>query len=143
MTPKLDRPLETFLAVDDLAACCAFYRDVLGLEPLGKPNDRGCLFLLPGDQILGLVDRTAAGRPNEASVGVIPAVIPEGVDSRGPSAHLAFAVSDLAPWRQRLAEHGVAILQEIDWERGGHSVYFRDPQGHLLELATPGVWEMY
>lgn len=27
--------------------------------------------------------------------------------------------------------------------RGGCSVYFRDPDGHLLELATPGVWINY
>jgi len=27
--------------------------------------------------------------------------------------------------------------------RGGHSIYFRDPDGHLLELATPGLWAIY
>ena len=30
-----------------------------------------------------------------------------------------------------------------EWPRGGVSVYFRDPDGHLLELATPGLWEGY
>ena len=28
----------------------------------------------------------------------------------------------------------------VVWEAGGRSLYFRDPDGHLLELATPGVW---
>lgn len=143
MTLKPDRLLETFLVVDDLAAGRAFYQDVLGLEPFGEPDDRGCLFLLPGNQLLGLVDRKAARNPNETPHGVIPACIPEDVGSLGPSAHLAFAVSDLIPWRERLAERGVSILREVEWRRGGRSLYFRDPAGHLLELATPGVWVIY
>jgi len=143
MTLTPDRLLETFLVVDDLSACRTFYRDVLGLEPFGEPDDRGCLFLLPGNQLLGLVDRNAARNPNETPHGVIPACIPEDVESLGPSAHLAFAVSDLTPWRERLAEQGVSILREVEWPRGGRSLYFRDPAGHLLELATLGVWEIY
>ena len=27
--------------------------------------------------------------------------------------------------------------------RSGESIYFRDPDGHLLELATPGLWPGY
>jgi catechol 2,3-dioxygenase-like lactoylglutathione lyase family enzyme len=30
-----------------------------------------------------------------------------------------------------------------DWPRGGRSVYFRDLDGYLLELATPGLWRIY
>ncbi len=26
---------------------------------------------------------------------------------------------------------------------GGTSLYFRDPDGHLLELVTPGIWSIY
>ncbi|MDQ3753396.1 MAG: glyoxalase, partial [Acidobacteriota bacterium] len=29
------------------------------------------------------------------------------------------------------------------WNRGGTSLYFRDPDNHLLELATPGLWAIY
>jgi len=31
----------------------------------------------------------------------------------------------------------------VDWPAGGKSVYFRDPDGHMLELATPGLWRIY
>lgn len=53
--------------------------------------------------------------------------------------HLAFAIreSDLHAWEERLAQHGVAIEKPRNWERGGHSLHFRNPDGHMVELATP------
>jgi catechol 2,3-dioxygenase-like lactoylglutathione lyase family enzyme len=44
---------------------------------------------------------------------------------------------------QLLASGGVTIEARNNWERGGRSIYFRDPDGHLLELATPGLWSVY
>ena len=60
-------------------------------------------------------------------------------DGEGP-AHFAFAVAteDLDAWRDHLAENGVEIESEVTWSRGGESLYFRDPDGHSVELATPG-----
>lgn len=141
--PRTDRLLETFILVDDVPASRSFYRDVLGLESWGEPSERGALFRLPGGQVLGLVNRADARRPNTTPSGVVPACIPEGGESRGAGTHLAFAVSELEPWRERLAAEGVEILEEVAWERGGRSLYFRDPDGNLLEVATPGVWEWY
>ena len=43
-------------------------------------------------------------------------------------------------WEARLGEFDVAIEGRTNWPRGGISIYFRDPDGHLLELATPGLW---
>ena len=65
-------------------------------------------------------------------------------DGHGPL-HLAFAIAreSLAAWEARLAAHAVPIEGRTDWPRGGTSVYFRDPDGHLLELATPGLWPGY
>jgi catechol 2,3-dioxygenase-like lactoylglutathione lyase family enzyme len=65
-------------------------------------------------------------------------------DGSGP-VHAAFAIaaSELAFWDERLAAHGILIEERTTWPLGGHSIYFRDPDGHLLELATPGVWETY
>jgi catechol 2,3-dioxygenase-like lactoylglutathione lyase family enzyme len=59
--------------------------------------------------------------------------------------HCAFAISsdELAAWKERLNARGVQIEGCMDWPRGGKSIYFRDPDGHLLELATPGLWPTY
>jgi catechol 2,3-dioxygenase-like lactoylglutathione lyase family enzyme len=53
---------------------------------------------------------------------------------------LGIAAADLGHWRQRLAGDGVAIEKEVQWPRGGRSLYFRDPAGNSVELLTPGVW---
>jgi len=64
-------------------------------------------------------------------------------DGHGPI-HMAFSIAAdaLADWEARLAEAGVAIESRVKWPRG-ESIYFRDPDGHVLELATPGLWPGY
>ena len=80
--------------------------------------------------------------------GAAPSRMPGGAipphDGHGPL-HIAFAVAaeDLGQWEERLGANGVAIEGRTHWSRGGESIYFRDPDGHLLELATPGLWAIY
>jgi catechol 2,3-dioxygenase-like lactoylglutathione lyase family enzyme len=59
--------------------------------------------------------------------------------------HLAFAISasELAKWESWLAENGIPVEEKRTWDLGGTSLYFRDPDRHLLELTTPGVWSIY
>lgn len=143
--PRIQGLLETFLVVGDVDASRAFYRQVLELEPYAEGGDRGALFLLPGRQLLGLVDRGAATEPNVVAGGTVPSVLPPAGSSSGAGAHLSFAVSEeeLSAWRRRLDEMGVDVSGDVAWEGGGRSLYFRDPDGYLLELATPGVWDFY
>jgi catechol 2,3-dioxygenase-like lactoylglutathione lyase family enzyme len=53
------------------------------------------------------------------------------------------ARSELAAWESWLAEQGITIKFRETWKYGGEALYFRAPDGHLLEVVTPGVWTIY
>jgi catechol 2,3-dioxygenase-like lactoylglutathione lyase family enzyme len=135
---KLGRVIETSLYVDDLARAARFYEDVLGLKALTE-DARFRAYDVGGQSVLLLFRRGATLETVRMPGGTIP---PH--DGHGPL-HAAFAVAaDALPeWERRLAEHGVAIEGRTAWTRGGHSIYFRDPDNHLLELVTRGVWKIY
>ena len=143
---SVSRLLETALYVEDLERSAGFYQRVLGLESFDgpsldfEPTSRTLRpFQIPGGQILLLFRKGSTTAAAVRSGGTIP---PHDGSGR---LHLAFAISaaDLEHWLERLRSHGVAIEGEMVWPRGGTSIYFRDPDGHLLELATPGVWSIY
>jgi catechol 2,3-dioxygenase-like lactoylglutathione lyase family enzyme len=136
--PQLDRILETALYVDDLDRAARFYAEVLGLAPLYE-DDRLRAFAVNGRNVLLLFRRGASLDPVTMPGGTIP---PH--DGSGPL-HVAFAIEadELTAWEERLTSRGIAIEGRTEWPRGGRSIYFRDPDGHLLELATPGLWRIY
>ena len=136
--PKLSGVIETALYVDDLDRARAFYEDVLGLAALTS-DLRFLAFDVGGRSVLLLFHRGATLETVHLPGGTIP---PQ--DGSGPI-HVAFAIAadELPAWEKRLGEHNVAIEGRTDWPRGGKSVYFRDPDQHLLELVTPGVWAIY
>ena len=135
---RVRRVLETALYVDDLPRAVGFYEDVIGLRPISR-GDR-LVAMDSGDGSVLLLFRRGA---TTAGVSFPGGWIPPH-DGRGP-AHVAFAIDAKAldAWRRRLADHEVAIESEVTWARGGTSLYFRDPDDHSVELATPGVWEVY
>src|SRR5262245_52066062 len=130
--PKLNDLKETALYVDDLERAIVFYRDVLGLRIL-VVDVRFCAFDVAGKPILLLFSRGASVEPTKLPGGTIP---PH--DGAG-HLHAAFAVdvAELPVWESHLVAQGVEILSRVSWPRGGQSIYFRDPDGHLLELLTP------
>lgn len=135
---RLDGVLETALYVDDLARARAFYEDVLRLAVLYE-DSRMCAFSVGGRSVLLLFPRGGSLKTVVMPGGTIP---PH--DGSGPL-HIALAVSatQLRAWEGHLTTNGVAIEGRTTWKRGGESIYFRDPDGHLLELATPGLWAIY
>jgi catechol 2,3-dioxygenase-like lactoylglutathione lyase family enzyme len=135
---KPRRVLETAVYCDDLARTSAFYQDILGEEPM-LAAERVVAFDAGEGTVLLLFQRGACEHPFDTPGGLVP-----GHTSTGP-AHLAFAIdtSDVRTWLDRLEELHIPIESRVDWPRGGHSIYFRDPDGRSVELATPGTWASY
>jgi catechol 2,3-dioxygenase-like lactoylglutathione lyase family enzyme len=92
-----------------------------------------------GTSVLLLFQRGATLDPLPTPGGVVPAHGGTGAQ------HLAFAIDagQLEPWARHLDACGVAIESRVRWPKGGESLYVRDPDGHSVELVTPGLWEMY
>jgi catechol 2,3-dioxygenase-like lactoylglutathione lyase family enzyme len=132
MPPKSEGILESSLYVDDVAASARFYEKLFGFRVISDFGERGCAMQAGLYQVLLLFRKGAS------------LSIQSPHDGEG-NLHIAFAVaaSELANWEAWLAENGIPVEEKRTWERGGQSVYFRDPDGHLLEIATPGVWSIY
>jgi catechol 2,3-dioxygenase-like lactoylglutathione lyase family enzyme len=126
--------LETCLYVDDLAAAEEFYTRVFGLTLISRVSGRHVFFRC-GDGVFLLFNPETTIRPNNSASGV-PAH-----GARGPG-HAAFRMreADIDAWREHLRENNVEIEKELAWPGGGFSIYFRDPAGNSLELATARTW---
>lgn len=137
MTARVKRVLETVLYCDDLARSAAFYQRLLNVEPM-ITGDRLVALDAGEGTVLLLFQRGNSG-PLDTDGGLVP-----GHDGGGP-VHLAFAIDTdaMTGWEARLAELGIPIESRVRWERGGQSLYFRDPENRSVELATPGIWPAY
>ena len=132
MRPKCDGVLESSLYVSDVARSAGFYEKIFGFRVISDFGGRGCALEAGARQILLLFKKR----------GSLEIESPH--DGEG-ELHLAFAIpaAELARWESWLTENAIALEEKKVWERGGTSLYFRDPDRHLLEVATPGVWTIY
>ena len=137
-TPPISGVIETCLYSDDLPRSVRFYQDQLGLRLL-ESGPRLCVFSIADKQVLILFRSGGTGEPISTPGGMIPPHEAAGL------LHVAFAVSkeSFDAWEKHLTERGIEIESKMIWPAGGRSIYFRDPDRHLLELATPGIWEVY
>jgi catechol 2,3-dioxygenase-like lactoylglutathione lyase family enzyme len=138
--PTVNGVVETALYVSDLTRAARFYRDLLGMRELMEEPGR-LIALRAGDhQVLLLFARGgSADGGRTPNGGQIP---PH--DARGQiHVGLGIAADEREAWERRLAEYGVAIESRVWGQTGGVSLYFRDPDGNLVELLTPGVWAIY
>jgi Lactoylglutathione lyase and related lyases len=136
--PKVNQVLETAIYVDDLERAEKFYDDLFGFPRLFS-DWRACAYDVGGRSVLLLFLRSASLEAIPMGGDFIP---PHDGNGR---LHLAFAIErdELAPWIKMLAARNIPIESRVRWQRGGESIYFRDPDGHLLELVTPGCWAIY
>ncbi len=127
---RVDRIFETVLYAEDLAAAERFYHETLGLEVL----QRSALVVVfrCGQGVLLVFDPRRSSVPGRD----VPS---HGTTDAG---HVAFAAKpeDLPAWREQLQRAGVPIEQEVQWDEGGTSMYFRDPANNSVELAPPTLW---
>ena len=132
MHPRTEGILESSLYVDDVAGSAKFYEKIFGFRVISDFGERGCAMQAGTRQVL-LLFKKGGSRAMQS---------PHDGDGE---LHLALAISaaELASWEAWLAQNGIAVEEKRTWERGGQSLYFRDPDRHLIEVATPGVWSIY
>ena len=128
---KATKVLETCLYVSDLDAAEKFYRDVIGLDFYAKQEGRHVFFRC-GTSMFLLFDPDGTSDPS----------LPFGGHGSRGAGHAAFEIDEkeIEAWRDHLARHGVAITSETEWPSGGYSLYFHDPAGNVLEVATRSTW---
>lgn len=136
--PKVSGILETGVYADDLGRTAEFYKRVFGFSAL-VDTPRLCALDAGERSVLLIFQRGATADGLKTDRGWIP---PH--DASGPS-HFAFAIEsvDLESWVAHLESNGVEIESRVTWDRGGTSVYFRDPDNHSVEIVTRGTWATY
>lgn len=99
-------------------------------------DERMAALSVPDGQVLLLFRVGMSLKPSPTPFGLIPPHGSTGVQ------HVCFAIGqdDQSAWESRLAQDGIAIESRLDWPQGASSLYFRDPDGHSVELSTPRLW---
>ena len=132
IAPGSDGILESSLYVRNVKDSARFYGRIFGFRVISDFGDRGCAMQAGDRQVLLLFRKGGSLQ------------IQSPHDGEG-ELHIAFAIPapEFSRWEAWLTENGIAVEEKRTWELGGQSIYFRDPDRHLVEIATPGVWSVY
>lgn len=129
------------LAVRDLDASLAFYRDGLGLPTegiIGTEFEDGAVvfFEMNDDLILALYPKAALAK--DANIPVTPAS-----PSEFSIGHIVASKDEVDALMDQAERAGAPVTDPArDRFWGGYSGYFQDPDGHLWEIAWNPAWEV-
>jgi glyoxylase I family protein len=118
----------------DVERSVGFYRNMLGMRVVKQTvneDDRRARHLFFGDE---------EGRPGTLITCLEYPDLDQGVVGRGSTHHFALSVGsdeELSAWREYLLSRGASVTEVLD-RTYFKSVYLRDPDGHIVELATLG-----
>ncbi len=124
---------EVVLYAPDLLEAAAFYADVVGLRVVVDPGDvYAALRVGDSGTVLLLFDAARSA----VSGRMVPS---HGTTGEG---HVAFTVDEaaLVAVLARCEAAGVQVERELDWPRGGRSVYVRDPARNSVEFVVGPIW---
>jgi catechol 2,3-dioxygenase-like lactoylglutathione lyase family enzyme len=116
----------------DVERSLAFYRNLLGMRLVKQTvneDDRRARHFFFGDE---------EGRPGTLITCLEYPDLDEGTVGRGSTHHFALAVEseeELAAWRDYLISRGISVTDVMD-RTYFKSIYLRDPDGHILEIAA-------
>jgi glyoxylase I family protein len=115
-----------------------FYRDVLGFHEIPRPElgFPGAWLFNYGLQIHLIVNQVAGKPAGAAAPGAVQTAAAETATIETRDNHLAFLVDDIEAAESRLASHGIAYRVNLQTATGLKQIFFRDPDGYHVEVAT-------
>ena len=122
---------ETCLYVQNLQDTREFYHDKIGLPVIGEVEGQHVFFKAGNSVLLCFVPESSKVKT------ALPPHYGYG------NLHFAFEVplADFESWKQKISSAGIPIVQEVEWKKNVLSFYFHDPDGHVAEIVTPGLWD--
>src|SRR5438128_1777398 len=126
--PSAGMTLTQLLVVSDLERAKAWYRDVLGAELTGEYGGTSLVFRFLDSWLL-----VVTGGPPTADKPDVTFEPP--IDPQRIGTELIIGVPDCRAAYEILSARGASFLTppvEYDWEI---RAFFRDPDGHLLEIS--------
>ncbi len=122
---------ETCLYVANLDKTEEFYHKKLKLPIISRKEDAFIFFRAGSDVLLCFMNDYAKNQKT------LPPHFAKG------KIHFAFEVKteDYENWKEDIINFQIKITHEQEWKNGLLSFYFEDPDGHVLEIASEGIWD--
>jgi catechol 2,3-dioxygenase-like lactoylglutathione lyase family enzyme len=138
-SPPVTGILETALYVADLDRSLEFYSRVFGFRTIVKQAGRLYALRVAEGQVLLLFQHGCCTEPLDVPGGRIPPHGGNGI------LHFALRIEkpQIEAWRDRLRDLDIPVSSEVEFPGGARSIYFRDPDDHVVELATADIWDIY